>query len=65
MDWILVAGKPPGLFTLIAVNRTLICRNILGNPHSDGNTTLFPTAVSLCAMPPLGWGYYLLIRENN
>ena len=33
--------------------------------HKDCNTTLFPTAVSLCAMPPLGWGYYLLIRENN
>ncbi len=56
MDWILVAGKPPGLFTLIAVNRTLIVVNNLGYRHSDGITTLFPTAVSLCAMPPLGWG---------
>ena len=25
--------------------------------HKDCNTTLFPIAVSLCAMPPLEWGY--------
>ena len=61
MDWILVAGKPPGLFTLIAVNRTLIVVNILGYRHSDGITTLFPTAVSLCAMPPLGWGIKIIL----